>query len=36
MSISEYNQPAIVNAGPQSPIKTAVPKQYPILLLSSF
>ncbi|WP_436833837.1 alpha-L-rhamnosidase C-terminal domain-containing protein [Parapedobacter sp. DT-150] len=28
MSISEYNQPAIVNSGPQSPHKTAKPVKY--------
>jgi len=28
LSISEYNQPGIVNAGPPHPIKTLVPKQY--------
>jgi alpha-L-rhamnosidase len=28
MSISEYNQPAIVNSGPAHPVKTAVPTQY--------
>jgi hypothetical protein len=28
MSISEYNQPAIVNGGPAHPVKTATPTQY--------
>lgn len=28
LSISEYNQPAIVNSGPVHPIKTDVPKRY--------
>ncbi len=28
MSVSEYNKPAIVNAGPQSPVKTAKPVKY--------
>ena len=28
LGVSEYNQPAIVNRGPQSPSKTAVPVKY--------
>ena len=28
MSISEYNQPAIVNRGPENPVKTLVPVKY--------
>ncbi|HWB95487.1 MAG TPA: alpha-L-rhamnosidase C-terminal domain-containing protein, partial [Bryobacteraceae bacterium] len=28
LSISEYNQPAVVNRGPQHPAKTAVPARY--------
>jgi alpha-L-rhamnosidase len=28
MSISEYNQPAVVNDGPEHPVKTAVPVKY--------
>lgn len=28
MSISEYNQPAIVNSGPQSPLKTGIPAKH--------
>jgi len=28
MSISEYNQPAVVNNGPKHPVKTAIPVKY--------
>jgi hypothetical protein len=28
MSISEYNQPAVVNSGPEHPVKTAVPVKH--------
>ncbi len=28
MSISEYNQPAVVNNGPEHPVKTAIPVKY--------
>ena len=28
LGVSEYNQPAFVNSGPQSPSKTAAPKKY--------
>eukprot|EP01113_Clastostelium_recurvatum_P034940 TRINITY_DN4805_c0_g1_i1.p1 TRINITY_DN4805_c0_g1~~TRINITY_DN4805_c0_g1_i1.p1 ORF type:complete len:897 (+),score=108.01 TRINITY_DN4805_c0_g1_i1:22-2712(+) len=36
MSISEYNQPAIVNAGPPHPVKTNTPAQYKGSSFSTF